>query len=435
MRAWDAFMDLQKRQLGEDVLKKSLFSLRLINFDAGNLYLEVATPFEQTWFDQHLRTKASHFLAEAANRTVKIHLRVTSTPQKKREWTPKLDLSPDALDPYATFASYLPGPDNDESLALLLKALETPGGFNPLYLHGPHQSGKSHLAMAAAHLCAAKGLKPFFVRSERFTKHVVTAIRLGEMQKFRQLYRSCDVLLLEDVDLLDGRSATQEEFFHTFNTLHGAGKQIILTATVPPSLLPAGIEPRLTSRFGWGLVLPFHPLSPDHLPQLLDLRLTALGATLSPAMREFLLHRAKTPSALVSALDSLLLHAHLHRLDPTTLSPTAAPHLWEKLFPQRITLRPEDIIDAVCETWEIPASSLLGKSQKKEDSVPRQIAIYLCRTRLQMPLKKIGKFFDRDHSTVITSVRTVQKKIELKDKELSDKLHRLEKLLEATIQQ
>ncbi len=279
--------------------------------------------------------------------------------------------------------------------------------YNPIYLHGPSDSGKSHLLMAAFTYLTQQKKQCFYVTASTLTNHIVAAMRTGGMQKLRELYRQHDVLLVDDVHQLAHRSATQEELFHTFNALHVAGKQIILAGSRLPSLLE-GIEPRLTSRFEWGLVLPLLALTVQEQKEFCQSRAKEKKLDLSKAIEEFLLNNLTSVKSLQSALDTIGLRKGKNEVTVPLLQKWIEPLLEEQ---KRKALTPEKIVQATAETFEISAADILGRSQNQGCSLPRQAAMYLCRSMLKMPYLKIATVFSRDHSTVMTSVKSVEKKI------------------------
>lgn len=420
MKDWEEFLKVQEKDLGQAIVDRWLRPLKIVHFDAGNLYLEAQDTFQAAWFEEQMREKTRLLLRNNNNRPIKVHLACNEAPltpkkgqKKSGSWKPTLSLLPDTLDSKNTFANYV---GQTVPFQLFQDSLTKPGAFNPIYLHGATGSGKTHLLMAAAHYLKSSGLSCFYVRADTFTEHVVSAIRNSSMQKFREIYRNHDVLLVDDIHILSGKTATQEEFFHTFNALHTSGRQIILSSTSLPSQLPA-IEPRLTSRFEWGLVLPVPTLDRAHLKELLQLRTESLQVTLQPPVHTFLLTHFSQPKSLLQALDALLLRAHLDHLNLHQLTALNAAHILTKLLEaeKKQFLTPEKIVQAVAETYGIKADDILGKSQTQECVLPRQIAMYFCRTILKMPFIKIAAHFDRDHSTVMTSVKLIQKKREEKE--------------------
>ncbi|MES2122165.1 MAG: DnaA/Hda family protein, partial [Chlamydiota bacterium] len=271
MKAWEDFLKKQEELLGKPIIDKWLRALKVLHFDSGNLYLEAKDSFQCIWFEEHIRPMLKRGLLNNNFRPIKVHLAVAqengTVPQKKQKTNekppppPQLEFPPDPLDPAATLDQFIIGESNEVLLRLLCELtgydpnsnqfkepLLALGTFNPIYLWGAPGMGKTHLLMALARAFQKRGLNALYARAETFTEHVVSAIRGSDMQSFRKAYRHNDILLIDDVHLLARKTATQEEFFHTFNALHTTGRQLILTANCAPSQLQE-IEPRLVSRF------------------------------------------------------------------------------------------------------------------------------------------------------------------------------------------
>lgn len=445
MQAWENFLKAQEDTLSKESVAKWLRTLKVVHFDACNLYLEAKDSFQVLWFEEHIRSLVRKELVNNNNRPIKVHLTISDTDapakdtagEKKGNGDDKrLNFESDDLDPLATFENYYPTLEQHFPLRILhqltgynpeTRKYDSPSlelaTFNPIYLYGTAGTGKTHLLNSIAHAFKKRGLNVLFVRAESFTQHVVKAIRSGEMQKFRNVYRNSDLLIIDDVDLFARRSATQEELFHTFNTLHTSHKQIILSANTPPNLLEA-IEPRLTSRFEWGITFKLEKQSDEEIKKILDMRSKALGFPLSEELLDFLITSFKSNiKALFKALDALILRSHMekterplhYRLDV----PAAKIHLHDLITEESQTmLCPIKIVRAVADYYGIRSDDIVGKSQKQECTLPRQIAMHICRTKLKMPYIKIGKTFERDHSTVMSSIKQIQKKLDLHDKEV-----------------
>lgn len=449
MQAWEQFLQLQETELGAETVQKWLRSLKIRRFDACNLYLEANDSFQALWFEEHIRGKAQAQLVNGSNKRIKIHLsvaNVTTNADKRKNYQGKgspfysstpFQLSFDELDPLALFKNFITSPENQLTFKILHE-LAAPSShrsvatFNPVYFYGATGCGKTHLLMSLAQAFRAQHLKAIYVRAETFTDHVVSAIRAGEMSLFRQVYRHADVLLVDDVHVFSRKGATQEEFFHTFNTLHLQGKQIILTTHCPPQELQL-IEPRLISRFEWGIVLPLYPLSPTDLRQMLKIKAQALNFSLSPKLSDFLIESFSShPKALIKALEALVLRLHLdaeHSIQTLAL-PAAEVLLADLLLEeQKQALTPTKIIQAVSEHYGVRTEDILGKAQTRECTLPRQLAMELCREKLKLPFMKIGAIFSRDHSTVMAGIKAIHKFLEQGQANLIDSRHAILKKL------
>lgn len=434
MQAWENFLKAQTKEIGQDAVQKWLKPFKVLRYDAGNLYLEAKDSFQALWFEEHIRPKTKQ-LTNNNNRPIKIHISIPNkggTAPKKREDGIKqpppsqFKITFEELIPHNTFETFIV----HEGVLLphkLLSQIATTelAVFNPIYLYGPAGSGKTHLLMAAAKSLQEQGLKVRYVRTETFTEHVVSAIRAGEMSAFRQAYRTIDVLLLDDVHIFSRKRATQEEFFHSFNALHLAGKQVVLSANVPPSELQ-NIEPRLISRFEWGIVLGLERPDQEAAKKMLQQKALALKFPAPTKVIDFLVSIFKSsPKALTRAFEALILRTHLHHVsthssNPENLTVALARHQLTDLIreEEKLVVTPQKIIETVASEFEVDVDAILGKEQSRDCVLPRQVSMYLCRDQLKMSFTKIGDLFTRDHSTVMASVKRVQKGLEEDEVEL-----------------
>lgn len=424
MQAWEDFIAKQEGLLGKEAADKWLRSLKVVHFDSGNLYLEAKDSFQLLWFEEHIRPSLKTQLVNNNYRAIKVHLtvgeatKVVNLPKKgKPAALPPIQFIQDKLDPAMTLDNFVSGVANKVIFQFLCEVLEKQATFNPIYLWGGVGVGKTHLLMALAQAFQKRGIHALYAKAETFTEHVVSAIRSSEMQAFRKAYRHVDVLLIDDVHLFARKNATQEEFFHTFNTLHTSARQIILSSKCAPALLEE-IEPRLVSRFEWGINLHIEKLESKDLKDVLSRRCEGMDFPLDEEVSEYLLKNFPTSRSLQKALEALVLRSHLEKHIKIDLS-SAQKMLGDLLaHEQKNALTPERIIAAVSAKYGIRSEDILGKSQSQECSLPRQIAMYLCRQELNLAFQGIGRLFSRDHSTVMTSIRQIEKRIEGGDKEI-----------------
>jgi len=410
MKEWTLFLGLLEREFGQKTIDQWLRNLVVLRFDARNLYLEIQNPLQIAWFEEQIRPRLKNGFVNNNGIPIAVHL--SSAPKKEfsKEQTlpPPFLIHADRMDPELTFEHFLNSPANTIAYQLLSE-IDRPT-FNPIYLYGPKNSGKTHLLTAAALSLQKKGKKVFFVRAETFTSHVVQAIRLGQMQQFRKVYRDIDALFIDGLDIFSKKAATQEEFFHTFNTLHTLGKPIVLTASTAPSKLTE-IEPRLISRFEWGLSI---PLEMGNTEDILQKKATLWKLSLSTDIISFLA-RAFPKNPLL-ALQALSLR--VKGLSSLTIQKTESLLQDLLIHEQNQAPSPEKIIKAIASHYGIRDEDIIGKSQTREMAQPRQLAMFLCRTKLNLPFQKIGEIFGRDHSTVMSSIRQIQKNIDEKKPEL-----------------
>ena len=434
MQLWFDFLQKLETTLGKDNVDKWLRSLKILRFDACNLYLEAKDFFQKNWFEEHALPILKTTFVNNNNRPIHIHLQIANAKKKEkkyRESKTRLIVEPNELNIDASLFSFIPPEKSLMTFRLICeltgynqdkKCLEKPklklASFNPLYIYGPSGSGKTHLLMACAYSLNKQGYKTFYVKAQTFTDHVVHAIRLAQMDIFRKTYRNIDILLIDDIHLLKGKKATQEEFFHTFNYLHQNNCQIILTSHTLPMQLE-DIEDRLISRFEWGLSLRLENLDTKKKYQVLLQKVKQYHLQLHQETLDFLHQSFHSLPLMQKALEALVLHTHLNDntnpLDQKTAQIYLEPLLQEQ---EKKALTPEKIIRNVADFFGIKSSDILGKSQTRECTRPRQLAMYLCRQKLKIPLMSIGKIFARDHSTVITSIRQIEKNLEEKNQEI-----------------
>lgn len=439
MKAWESFIEDQEREIGSNTVQKWLKTLKIVNFDAGNLYLEAKDTFHAMWFEEHMRHKVDK-LFNNNKRKVKVHLSIENvTPKTKSKEksggvkkssnneTPTGALILDELDPHCTFENFCVSEENLLTYTVLSqlaeKAIANPIGTqsdsvpNPIYIHGAIGSGKSHLLIATATALRKQGKKVVFSRAQTFTDHVVSAIRAGEMSAFRQAYRNCDVLIIDDVQVFSRKGATQEEFFHTFNSLQMSKKLIILSANCSPKELQL-IEPRLISRFEWGIVLSLEAPSRVDAEKILITKSKALDFPLHNKVIDYLLDSFRTMSALIKALNALILRYHLMQQTGKNSSSQmtvlqAKAQLNDLLIEEeKSAITTERIIQDSAEYFGIRPEDISGKAQTRDCVLPRQLSMYLCRKELKLPYLHIGEVFSRDHSTVMSSVKVIQQAID-----------------------
>jgi chromosomal replication initiator protein len=448
MLAWKQFLEHQEREFGKETVDRWLRPLTIKHFDNTTLYLEAKDSFQALWFEEHIRHKLFGFV-NAQKKPIAIKLEVAGTEKKikKNKPGPKLTEATsilfEELDPTCTFESFVCSEENKitytlvEELSSQLAAsslqftksvnpYKTP--FNPLFLYGPPGCGKTHLLIAIAHKLLRAGLKVLYVRADLFTDHVVKSIRSGEMAYFRTIYRTADVLIIDDVQMLAKRVATQEEFFHTFNALHITGKPIFIAAHAPPQSL-AHIEPRLISRFEWGLTLPLCLPEKKDLTKLIEKKAQMLSYPLSNRSAEYLSDTFSiNPKSAMKALNALVLRSHLGSKNMAIKNALVSPQQIKVVLADLIDkerqqlLTPERILHTVAERYDIRADDLTAKSQSRKFVVPRQIAMYFCRTLLKLPYMKIGDIFSKDHSTVMSSTKLIEKELQLIESDIATKV-------------
>ena len=318
-----------------------------------------------------------------------------------------------------TFERFVVGSNNQLAAAACRAVAETPARmYNPLFLYGGVGLGKTHLMHAIGNsiLEQESAGRVAYISSEQFTNQLVTSIQQGSMGEFRRRYRQMDLLLVDDVHFLEGKERTQEEFFHTFNALYDAQKQIIVTSDRPPKELP-GLEERLVSRFEWGLVADIKP--PDYETRVAILRKKAADdqIVLDDEVIDYIAHSCTASvRELEGAVIKVLAFSSLTNQEITSLLARTALSgvLRTENRRDRSRLTPEAIRDTVARRWKVRPDALVSKRRTKDLTVPRQVAMYLIKEVLDTSLVQIGEVFGgRDHSTVIHSIRKIEQEMEV----------------------
>ena len=317
-----------------------------------------------------------------------------------------------------TFDRFVVGANNQLAVAASRAVADKPARmYNPLFLYGGVGLGKTHLMHAIAHqlLTTDPGRRISYISSEQFTNELVMSIREGATAAFRGRYREMDLLLVDDTHFLEGKESTQEEFFHTFNALYDAQRQIVLTSDRPPKEM-ARLEERLVSRFEWGLVVDIRP--PDFETRMAILRKKADddGLRIDDEVIDFIaLSCTASVRELEGAVIKLLAYSSLTNQEINlALAHTALRGMLGRRGQDGgPVLAPERIRELVARRWRVRADALASKRRTKDVTVPRQVAMYLMKETLGMSLVRIGEQFGgRDHSTVIHSIRKVEEQMQ-----------------------
>jgi chromosomal replication initiator protein len=303
--------------------------------------------------------------------------------------------------PTYTFDTFVVGEANRLAHAAARAVSDRPGrDYNPLFLYGGVGLGKTHLLRAIAHDVCQRGLSALYVSSEKFTNDLIEAIRESRTDEFRQKYRQLQLLLIDDIQFIATRERTQEEFFHTFNDIHAAGGQIVLSSDRPPKAI-APLEARLRSRFEWGLIADIQPPDLETRIAILRSKLNGRAHEVPNGVLEVLARKAPNNiRQLEGALNRVLIHA---QLVGEPLTPALAAEAIDQLLPeqQRLPVTADTILQAVCEHFKIPLIALQGKARDKKHVVPRHFAMYLLREEARLSLPEIGAILGgRDHTTV-----------------------------------
>jgi chromosomal replication initiator protein len=311
------------------------------------------------------------------------------------------------LNPRYTFAAFVPGPSNQFARAAAQSVAENPGrAYNPLFLYGGSGLGKTHLLHAIGNEILARNPRSRvrYVPTENFVNELINSIRLQRMAAFRDAYRSIHMLLLDDVHILAGKERTQEEFFHTFNALHEAGHQIVLTSDTSPAAIQ-GLEERLRTRFVWGLVADIQPPDLETKCAIIREKSHTEGVDLADDVVLYIARRVReNVRELEGYLNRVIVYCTLTGQAATleTVRNALTP-----LLPEERHATPADIIRFVAHHYGVKVADLKGRDNRRSVAFPRQVAIYLIREILGVSYPEIGKLFAKHHSTVMYSVETI----------------------------
>jgi len=327
-----------------------------------------------------------------------------------------------------TFERFVIGGNSQLAAAACRGVADSPAQlYNPLFIYGDTGLGKTHLMHAIGHeiLQRSPETQIAYVPSEQFTNEMISAIQSGRTADFRQRYRRIDVLLVDDVHFLGNKEGTQEEFFHTFNSLYDAHRQIVITSDRPPQEIP-GLQERLVSRFEWGLVTDIKPPDFETRVAILQKKAAEDRLTLDEGVIEFIARNRKASvRQLEGAVIKLLAYSSLTRREISLdLAREALGPRLEEEMGARVT--PVEIRQKTADAWGVSVENLVSKRRTKPLTVPRQVAMYLIKTTLDLPYTEIGAMFGgRDHSTVIHSVNKVEADM-ASSAEFRTRVHRLQ---------
>ncbi len=299
-----------------------------------------------------------------------------------------------------TFANFVVGPNNRLAHAAALSVAENPGEtYNPLFIYGGVGLGKTHLLHAIGHRCYEEGYSVLYISAETFTNDLVAAIRSKQTPEFRERYRRVDVLLIDDIQFMAGKEATQDEFFHTFNELHSYGKQVIISSDRPPKALST-LEERLLSRFEWGLTADVQPPDEETRQAILMAKAEELNFDVPEFAIAYIAHAVRQNiRELEGALNKVIAYSDLtgEPIDQRLINMALADTLRR---PERLGV--DQVISTVCRYYNVSSEDITSSSRKSVISQPRQIAMFLSRTETDASLPQIGaQLGNRDHSTIL----------------------------------
>lgn len=432
---WNKILETIKEELSPQAYNSWFSQTKAVKFDENELIISAPGDFCKDWLEKHY----VGFIKDILKRTIgsddnlKIEFRTADqkfsapahfipNPEKKtKKSDPFLKDGKLVLTPKYTFDSFVVGDGNRFAHAACLAVAQSPSkSYNPLFVYGVVGLGKTHLMQAIGRYITEhnRKIKVLYISSEKFTNEMIDSIRDDRTVAFRDKYRSVDVLLIDDIQFLAGKERTQEEFFHTFNTLYDSNKQIVITSDRPPKDIPT-LENRLISRFEWGLITDIQP--PDFETRIAILRKKAQTENLNVPAEAINFIAEKIPSNIRQLEGALTKLVAFSTFTKKELSVSLAQDILKDIIPlenKKISIG--QIQKAVTDYYTIKVNSLLSKKRTKDVVLARQVAIYLSRELTDLSLASIGEAFGRrDHTTIIHSYTKIKNKIK-KDKGFKD---------------
>jgi chromosomal replication initiator protein len=419
--------------LSADIYNLWFAPLRAGNQEENAFTLEVANDFCEVWLKDNYQGLLKDVLALASGRQMEVRFLVSSSgvtapimraappaPVKTRATESAAEKHGASVDPgfnpKNTFDTFVVGNNNNFSYAAAQAVAQAPGkSYNPLFLYGGVGLGKTHLLHAIGHhvFGAKKNARVSYVSSEKFTNEYIDAIQNNSLVRFRKKYRQTDVLLIDDIQFLAGKERIQEEFFHTFNALHEAHKQIVLTCDRPASEIQ-NLEHRLVSRFEWGLVTDLQPPDVEMRLAILHKKAQLMGVELPDDIVNFLANRIRTN---IRRLEGALIRvASYAALTGKKLNVEVVEGLLREILHEegRHSINIEVIQKKVAEHFDIRLADMTSKRRPENIAFPRQIAMYLSRQLTESSLNTVGEAFGgRDHGTVLHACRLVKDRMEV----------------------
>ncbi|KAA3642843.1 MAG: chromosomal replication initiator protein DnaA [Chloroflexi bacterium] len=429
-QAWQAVRGQLQMEMPKATFDTWVRDADFVAFEDGYFVIGVQNAYARDWLESRLTSTVSRLLTGVMNRTVETRfvvwqetpaqLEVAETATAETTPPPEDDTIPypaenRTLNPRYSFETFVVGASNRLAHAASLAVAENPAkAYNPLFLYGGVGMGKTHLLHAIGNAIQATGTNVLYVSSEEFTNDLIHAIRTHTTQAFREKYRRIDVLLIDDIQFIAGKESTQEEFFHTFNTLHGQNKQLVISSDRSPKAMVT-LEERLRSRFEWGLIADIQPPDLETRQAILQAKAERMGRAVPHEILEVIAQRMQSNiRELEGALNRILAHADLRGMP---LSIELVESALADMIPQRRELQPQHVLDAVSDVFGVTVDRLLARDRSREIALPRQVAMFILREEAQISLPQIGEFLGgRDHTTVMYGCDKVSGLIEEDDR-------------------
>ena len=419
---WQEALAKIKDSVGKQNYETWIQPIEFTSRDRNQVHLDVPNKFFRDWLTEHFLARIEEALTAVAQQEISVSFNIQQEPQaktgaeksrKKEERERERPQRTNNLIPKYTFENFVIGASNQFAHAASMAVANQPGDhYNPLFIYGGVGLGKTHLVNAIGHRAATRlpGLKVRYLSSESFMNELIASLRRDKMDDFKTKFRNIDVLILDDVQFIAGKERTQEEFFHTFNSLYESRKQIVITSDKFPKEIP-GLEDRLRNRFEWGLIADIQPPDMETRVAILQKKAEAENVHLPHEVAIFLATNIDSNvRELEGSLTRLGAFASLTRATITVDLTKEVLRNTLKGNQREITV--ENIQKTICDYYNIKLGDLKAKRRTKNIAIPRQVAMYLCRKHTETSFPAIGeKFGGRDHSTVIHASKAVEKRI------------------------
>ncbi|RMD95360.1 MAG: chromosomal replication initiator protein DnaA [Calditrichaeota bacterium] len=439
--AWTRCLTLIKENVNEQSFYTWFKPISPLELNGNTLKVQVPSQFFYERLEEHYSELINHAVKQVLGESGKLTYSIIMNDQNNTLNLPSMvrqrskngvSAGISHLSPRYTFDNFVEGSGNQFARAAALAVAEAPGktSFNPLVIYGGVGLGKTHLIQAIGNFSLKTNTvkKAIYISSEKFTVEFINSIQNNKTTEFSNIYRNVDMLLVDDIQFFTNKERTQEEFFHTFNTLHQKGKQIVLSSDRPPKDI-TGIEERLLSRFQWGLVADIQPPDLETRIAILQQKAEENGIELPGDVVQLIAYNVTSNiRELEGCLIRLLAHASLNGTDINLM--VAKQVLKDVITQKQKHITIEEIQKLVSEYYHIPDDLLRAKTRKKEIALARQVAMYMSKNHTKHSLKTIGLHFGgRDHSTVIHAVNSIEA-FSREDKELAEDLKNISKQIE-----
>lgn len=381
-----------------------------IDFKNGILSISVSTSLIKNMIELRYRSSIEKSIAKITGKPARLDI-IVGEPEKKKEEPKKQENAPakneSGLNPRYTFDNFVVGSSNEHATAVAMSVAKYPGqGNNPLFLYGNSGLGKTHLMHAIGNeiLKNSPGTSVLYVTSERFTNDMISSLRDKNMESFRRRYRDIDVLLVDDVQFIEGKEGSQEEFFHTFNELYMNNKQIVLTSDRKPRDLVI-LEERLRNRFEWGLCIDITIPNYETRMAILKKKAESRNIFIDEDVLSYIAERIDSNiRELEGALSKIISYAGISHKE---IDIETADYILRSILPDEdlIKITPDKIIETVASYYNIGITDITGKSKQKMFAMPRQIAMYVCKSMTDLNFTMIGRIIgNRDRTTIMYAV-------------------------------